>query len=192
MSGNTDNPRIWTGADIYVDLTGAAAAPTTIDDELDPLFKALGIISQDGGISFTDGVTEKKHFGHGNILIRTSYTEAVSSFAVEALEDTDLVFKLSKPGSTSSTAGDVTKRIHRPLNPALSIVPCVIQLVDGTVNARKYLPKVQFSKSGDQKVTDNDIAGFPLTGTILTSTIEDELGNGIEWINLAGAAVESA
>lgn len=185
MSGNTEAARIWDGADTYVDLTGLAVPPTDLDTPLDELWLPLGIITQDGGISFTNSVTETEHYGHGNVLLRTTYGQASKSFALEAVENNDLVWRLKNPGSESSTEGGITKRVEHPIQPSKAIAQVVLALTDGDIAARRWMPKVQFSLNGDEQVTDQAIAGTPLTGKVLAKTLDGYTKpvNGIDWTN---------
>ena len=185
---DVNNARIWTGAEVWVADYGSTA-PTDLTTALDAAFKELGLLTQDDGISSEHSETETEHYAYGNTLVRTSKTKAKDQFKMVAMEDTDLVFHLANPGSESATATGVTTRIRRPRNYGLAIKAVVLELVDGTVAARRYFPRVQFAQTGGGTLTDNAITGREFTATILGDTIGGSLGLDKEWTNDTGAAV---
>lgn len=190
---NTEAVRIWEGADLLVDFTGVAPAPTGLAtlDELDSAWEAVGIITQDGGISQSDTIESTEHFGYGNVFVRESFGKQVSTFTFAAMEDNDVVFRLSNPGSDSATVGGVTERTIKPMRPALAIAQCILLLSDGNYSKLRWLPKVQFSKNGESQTSDNAPSTTPFQGKILTKTVSGVLISGKEWTNAPGAEVSA-
>ena len=185
---DVDNARIWTTAEVWIADYGSTA-PTTIAGALDAAFTDAGIITQDDGIARSYSNSETQHFAYGDLLIRTSYQKSVDAFTFVTLENTDLLFHLANPGSESSTTTGVTTRIARSYNYGLAVKAVVLELSDGDIESRLYLPRVQFKQTGGGTLSDNAIEGREFTGTILASTIGASAGRFKEWTDDPGAVV---
>src|SRR5689334_13641230 len=103
MAGDTDNPRVWVNADVYVGDVGSTA-PTDIDTAIDADFTALGLLSEDG---MTESREDDKtdHYAWGGILVRTTRSKHKRTIKVIALEDNPVVFDLVNPGSEAESVG---------------------------------------------------------------------------------------
>lgn len=161
MAGDTDNPRIWINADVFVaDLD--TEGPDDIDTAwLDlPGWEALGLLSEDGAeISHTGSSDDK--FAWGGIYIRTTFTKNKQSIKVAALEDNPVVQSLVNPLGSAESAGGVTTRhrfIFRPVAKAIGL-----ELVDGDVTRRLVIPHGLIVDPGSEKFSDGDITGRELT-----------------------------
>lgn len=187
-AGDTANVRIWTGAEVYVGDFGSTA-PTDLSTALDADFELLGLISQDDGISGSFSDTETEHWAYGNVLVRTTNTKSKETFQVVALENSDVVYKLSNPGSTSATATGVTTRTYKAPDYSTAIKAVVLELTDGDVTSRMYMPKVQFKRAGSTDISDNAMAARTLVGTILDGTISGTTARRREWTDDTAAAV---
>lgn len=174
MAGDTEDVRIWTGADVYVAPVGTAA-PTDTTTELDAAYEPLGLIDQDDAIGeqFTSDDTD--HYAYGSILVRKTSIKSKVMLQMTALENSDLVFQLANPGSDSETAGGVTTRTTRPKNLGLAIRSFVLEKTDGDVTSRLYIPRGQATINGTRNTSDNEMYGTPLMIDLLAST--DETGS---------------
>lgn len=188
MAGTLANARIWSGADVYVgDLD--ASAPTDTTSELGADWELLGLLDDDAGIgrSFTSERTD--HWAYGSVLVRTTNVKQKRSMTVTALEDTDLVFHLANPGSESEEAGGVTTRTIRQVNEGLALRSVVLELTDGDVTKRIYIPRAQFSEGDSESITDNAIDGTALVLDILSANDgEGGVYSALELTDDSGAA----
>jgi hypothetical protein len=181
-TGSTDNPRIWTGADVYAGPT-STTAPTNPTATLNAGFRALGLLSEDGLTESRDEDTTD-HYAWGGILVRTTRSKHKRTFVVTALEDNDVVFDLANPGSDTSTSGGVTTRtVHVPSTNRQSFV---IQLSDGSTLKRIYIPTGEISAVGEKKYYDAEMAMTELTINVYPDTsgvLYKEFSNDTQTIN---------
>lgn len=162
MAGDTDNPRVWVNADVYVGPT-TAAAPDDIATPLDTDFEALGLLGEDG---MTESRDEDKtdHYAWGGILVRTTRSKHKRTIKVIALEDNPVVFDLVNPGSTAETTAGVTTRTVK--TPAPNKKSFVFEMVDGDITRRLYVPTGEVLDVGDIESSDSALTQKELTVTV--------------------------
>jgi len=177
-NGNTDAARLWSLADLYVgDYTDGTptAEPTDLTTDLGLTYDLVGLLSQEDQIGFSVTAQEADLFAYGNILVRSTYTQEQLVFTATAWEDSDVNFHLANPGSTTEDAGGGnTRRVRKPTNTGLAIKTVVIDLADGEVNKRIWIPKAQVLRTGDSNISDSAISGYPLTIKSLAYTSEED------------------
>lgn len=159
MAGDIDNPRIWAGADAY---TGPldATAPTDAETPLSGDFEALGLLGEDGMEETRDQDTTD-HYAWGGKLVRTTRSKHKRSFKLTALEDNPVVYALVNPGSEEETAGGVTTRtVKVPESDRRSFV---VELLDGDVIKRRYIPTGEVIEVGPVKSSDSEMQMYELT-----------------------------
>lgn len=163
MAGNTDNPRIWVNADVYVGAVGSTQ-PTDTTTALNAAFNAIGLLGEDGMTeSREDEVTD--HFAYGGILVRTTRSKHKRTFTVIALENNQYVFDLVNPGSTRTDDGTTaTDTVYVPNSPNPKCV--ILHLVDGDVIKRRVIPECEVTEVGDVQIADNAMETRELTFTI--------------------------
>jgi hypothetical protein len=160
LSGDTENPRIWAGADVYVAPVGTAR-PTNVSTGLNVAFEALGLLSEDDGITESRNEDITDHFAYGGILVRTTRSKHKRSIKVTALEDNPVVFDLVNPGSlVLSTSGVTTRTVKVPTSNPKAFV---FELVDEDIVKRLAIPTGEVIEVGDVKISDNAIASRELT-----------------------------
>jgi len=163
MAGDIENPRIWSGADVYVGAT-STTAPTNIASPLDAGFKALGLLGEDGA-SETRDQDSTDHYAWGGILVRTTRSKYKRSITVTALEDNLVVLGLVEPGSVTSDTGTVaTTVVSTPSGSDPRSF--VLVLTDGDVTKRRYIPRGEVTEVGDVSLSDSEMTGYELTITI--------------------------
>lgn len=161
--GDTENPRIWVNADVYVAPVGTAG-PTDIDTALNGAFDALGLLSEDGMTESRDQ-EQTDHYAHGGILVRTTKSKHKRTMVVTALEDNPTVFGLANPGSSAVTAAGVTTRtVKIPNQPDPRAF--VLELVDGDITRRRYIPRGEVTEVGEVTIADDEMEMKELTITI--------------------------
>lgn len=169
--GNTDAARMWLKADVYSAAYGTAA-PTDLTTDLTTLgYSLVGLIGQDEGISRTFSSDDTDKFAYGSILTRRTSVKEKVQFGFTAWEDSDLVYKLAHPGSVTSTAGGLTTRVKYGRNLGKAIKALVLELQDGDIHKRIWIPRGQVLLTGDNPIKDNEIAGYPLTVDALGATV---------------------
>ncbi len=168
MAGDTENIRIWETGDVYVGDVGTPA-PTDVESALDAGWEPLGVLHEDG---LTEGydADETEHWTWNAGLGRKTVNHEVHSKKVIALEDTDLVWQLLHPGSTSEESGGITTRTtKRHVNSRKAFL---FEKTDGTVISRKVFPNGEAFQDGEVTSNGQDMAGFPL----MVVAYEDENG----------------
>lgn len=160
MAGDTDNPRIWEGADFYVGDVGATA-PTDVTSDWGADWDPIGLIDEDDGVVQTRDQDVNTHYAYGGILVRTTRSKHRRQIKVTALEDSALVFGLVNPGSTSDTAGGVTTRTV--MVPVSDLRAFGAELRDGGITSRLIIPRGEVVEVGDQEAHDDNMTTYPLT-----------------------------
>lgn len=161
MSGDTDNARIWLGADVYT-APEDTAAPDDLTDAWGAGWEVLGLLSQDG-LTESRSESQTDHWAWGNTLVRSTRRQHKRTFQVTALEDNLTVFELANPGSTSDTTGGVTTRTV--VVPQKDVRAFGFEFVDGDIMKRRIIPKGEVTAVGDVVYSDDGIAMTPLTIT---------------------------
>lgn len=162
MAGDTDNPRLWEGADLYVAPVGTTA-PTDVATPWAVAWKAAGLLSEDGASESRDQ-DSTDHYAWGGILVRTTKSKHKRQIKVTCLEDNLVVFGLTNPGSTAATAAGVTTRtVKVPKSDPRSFG---LELRDGEVTKRRLLPKGEVEEVGEVTLSDSELQAFELTITI--------------------------
>ena len=159
MAGDTDNPRIWAGADVLVAPLGSTV-PTDIATPWDAAFESLGLLSEDGMEQMQESEATD-YFAHGGNFIRNSRTKFKKSIKVICLEDNATVFGLVNPGSTVETDGAITTRTVK--TPVADARMFGIELVDGDVTKRLVIPRGEVTEVGSVNISDADMTAYELT-----------------------------
>ena len=169
-NGTLSAARIWNLADLWI---GEPDMPEpTLEVDLSEAMSLVGLIDDDAGIGNTFSSDDTDHYAYGSILIRKSSVKEKRSMTFTALENSDLVWKLANPGSTSGSVDGVTRRVRKPRNLALAIHSVVLELDDGAIRSRLYIARGQVTQTGDQPISDNDITGYPLSLDVLAANSE--------------------
>lgn len=178
MAGDIDNPRIWLNADVWVGpLTSVAPTDvTTAMTTVDADWEALGLLSQDDGMTETRDQDLTDHYAWGNILVRTTRAKVKFSFQVTALEDNPVVFDLVYPGSTALTQLGVTTRTVKV--PTVNRKSFCFELVDGDITSRRYIPTGEVTEVADISINDSDMAAKQITISVYPD------GNGVTWYDI--------
>src|SRR5215207_11598533 len=178
--GNTANPRIWLNADVWVAPVGTTAPIysnfATPMSTISPLWTALGLLSQDDGMTETRDQDSTDHYAWGNILVRNTRAKIKFSFQVTALEDNAAVFGLVYPGSTSVTNLAITTRTVKV--PTVNTKSFCFEMTDGSIKSRRYIPTGEVSEIADISINDSEMAAKQLTISVYPS------GAGIAWYDM--------
>lgn len=170
MAGDIDNPRIWVGADVYVADYGTGA-PTDTTTPLAADWDAVGLLSEDAGMTESRDQDVTDHYAWGGVLVRTTRSKHKRTIAFTPLEDNPVVFDLREPGSTAETAGGVTTR--KVVVPIPNPKAFLIELVDGDIVKRRYIPKGEVIDVGDVSISDDEMSTTELTISIYPVTHDD-------------------
>ena len=151
-------------------------------------FEALGLLDGEAGMTESREVDQTDHFAWGGVLVRTTNRNHKRTFTVTALEDNDVVWSLVQPGSVAESAGGgVTKRtVKTPVTDPKSFV---VELVDGSITKRRWIPRGEIVSVGDIALNDSEIAAYELTINIYPTTVgADDDVLYIDWTNDPQAA----
>ena len=165
MAGDTNNPRIWLGADVYVAPVGSTA-PVDVSTAWAAAWVALGLLSEDGMTETrNDDVTD--HHAWGNILVRTVRSKHKRTFQVTALEDNKTVWAVANPGSTATSVSPLTTRTVKV--PTTDPRAFGFELRDGGITKRIAVPRGEILEIGATVYNESDIAMKELTVTVYPS-----------------------
>ncbi|MEO3976301.1 hypothetical protein [Streptomyces sp. CAU 1734] len=162
MAGNTANPRLWEGADLYVGPVGTTA-PTDVDTALAAAWKAVGLLSEDGA-SETRDQDSTDHYAWGGILVKTTRSKHKRQIKITCLEDNLIVFGLVNPGSTAATTTGTTTRTVKV--PTADPRAFLLELTDGGVKKRRLIPKGEVDEVAEVTLSDSELTAYELTITI--------------------------
>jgi hypothetical protein len=162
MAGDTDNPRLWTGADFYAAPVGTAA-PTDVATTLAAAWLAVGLLSEDGASESRDQ-DSTDHYAWGGKLVRTTRSKHKRQIKVTCLEDNLVVFGLVNPGSTATTTGGVTTRVIKV--PKQDPRAFLLELRDGDITKRRVIPKGEVDSVAETTMSDSELTAYELTMTI--------------------------
>lgn len=159
MAGNTANPRVWLGADVYYAPVGTTA-PTDTTTAFSGTWVALGLLSEDG-MTESNSATVNEYYSWGGTLVRTTRSKFQRQFKVAVLEDNLAVFALVNPGSTRASAGGVVTRTVK--TPTANAQAFAFEMKDGAITKRIIVPRGEVSEIGDTTFSDSAIASKELT-----------------------------
>jgi hypothetical protein len=161
MSGDIANPRLWEGADLWTAPLGTTL-PTALNTEMTSVaaWKAVGLLSEDGASEGRDEDTSE-FFAWGGKLIRIKRSKHKRTIKVTCLEDNLVVFGLVNPGSTVSTTAGVNTRVIKV--PKSEKVSFCLELVDGDIKRRRFIPTGEVQEVGEVALSDSDLQAFELT-----------------------------
>lgn len=164
MAGNTNAPRIWEGADLWV-APLASTLPAFDADMADP-WKAVGLLSEDGASESRDE-DSNDFYAWGGRLVRTKRSRHKRTITITALEENLTVFGLiNGEGSTFVTDGTTnvnTKTVKIPKSEKLSFV---MELFDGDVKRRRHIPIGEVTEVGEVALSESEMTAYELTITI--------------------------
>lgn len=152
--GDTANPRVWTGADVFSGPVGTTA-PVDVSADWGDGWDPFGLLSEDG-LTEARSETSNDFFAWGGVLIRTVRSKHKRTFTASALEDNPTVFALVNPGSSQSSVSELTTRIVR-VPDGSNPLAFGFELRDGDVTKRLIVPRGEVSKLADLKVSDADM-----------------------------------
>lgn len=162
MAGDTDNPRIWEGADVYVAEAGSTG-PEDVTNPWPDGWDALGLLSEDGLTESRDQDTTD-HYAYGGILVRTTRSKHKRTFKVTCLEDNAVVFGLVNPGSTADTSDGLTTRAIKV--PTTDPRAFGFEFRDGEITKRIVVSKGEVTEVGEVTYSDSEMAVYELTVNI--------------------------
>ena len=173
MAKNSDNARAWYGYDsgLWVTLPGepVPAYPLPpIYDETGTFtppgseFYELGWLSEDGPTQGRERTVERFRGWQGNSVVRTAVTEDDHTFQVQALEDNWVVQQLRYPDSVITTTAGVTQTVVVQQS-GEDVRSGVLDLVDGGVWKRIFIPRLVVDEMGDTSHTAGELTMYEMT-----------------------------
>lgn len=146
-----------TGAVSYAETT--ATAPTDADSPLDPEFRDVGYLSDDGVVEARDRSTNNIVAWQNSDVVRTTITESEMSVQFTMIESNPNSVELFYGQPVDDTDGSV------------EIVPSrtggrravVVDYIDGDKFVRLYLPTAEVTEVGESNLTSGDAVGYDVT-----------------------------
>lgn len=165
MSGDADAARVWLEGDVLVAAVGVTAPTDTTTDWLsvDADWEPLGLLSEDGLTEGRDADSNDMR-AWGGILVRTVRSNEKRTFKVAVLENSDVVFHLLNPGSSSETIGGITTRDIKASVPDPRAFG--FEKRDGYITSRIVVPRGEVTEVGEAVANEQGIESREITVTV--------------------------
>lgn len=140
--------------------------PTNAIDPLDPSFKDLGYVSEDGLTNANTPESEViKAWGGDSVLVIQSDKTDTFSYKLIEITNVDTLKEVYGPENVSGSleTSISIKANNKALPPHIIIIDMVLQ---GAL-MRHVIPNAKISEIGDVEYVDDDAAGFELTVTAM-------------------------
>lgn len=174
-AGDRTNARSWDIIDVYTGIVGTTG-PTDVTTALAAGFTAVGLMA-DESLTRTRNVDRNELRSFGGRMVRVKRSAQSQQFAFTAIENTDKVFKLANPGSTSVTSAGPTPPAGvttRTFKEQTSVeVAMVLHMVEGTVISRLYIPKVEVFSDGDTPMGPSDLYQTAMTAIVYPNSTNE-------------------
>lgn len=181
-AGDTANVRVWLNGDVRVATVGTTA-PTDTSTAWAAGWSKLGLLSEDGLTTEMEN-DSNDFFAWGGIKVKTVRSKFSRTFKVTALENSDVVYKLVNPGSTSATATGITTRTVK--NPTSDIRAFGFEKSDGSTISRIVVPRGEVTEVAEVKSSADEMTMYELTISVYPASDGTQY---IEITNDAAAAV---
>lgn len=159
-----------------------SALPTDEKIVLDPAFKALGLVGQDGVTSAEETSREEVRDWSG-VIVRSLQTEYGMTVTLEFLETKVEVLKaVFGDGNVTEADGLITIIHNANERPAGA---WVFEMKDGDKRTRLVLPNAQITETGERTFSKQDVIRYNVT---LTAYPDEAGNNGYEYIRVAAPA----
>jgi len=159
MAGDVDNANAWDRGVFYSAPKGTTA-PTDTTTAFSATWEDAGLLGESGLTrereqSFTD------KFDWSGTLVRSIKGTEKRTFKVTVIEDNDTVFKLTNPGSESSTTTGVTTRIVKTTT--RNNLAFAFEVGDGETVSRYIIPSGEIVAVGPSVLSREDLTTVELT-----------------------------
>lgn len=159
MAGSVDNANAWDRG-IFYSAPKGTTAPVDTSTAFSATWKDAGLLGESGLTeenekNFTD------RFDWSGTLIRSIKGTEKRTFKVTVVEDNDTVFKLTNPGSTSSTATGTTTRVVK--TSTRDNLAFAFETGDGTTVSRIIVPSGEITNVGPATRSREDIVSREFT-----------------------------
>lgn len=146
-----------TGAVAYAPV--ATAAPNDASTVLDPAYRDVGYISEDGVVETRDRSTNNIVAWQNAATVRTVVTEAAITVQLVMIESNKNSLELFYAAPVDDTDGSVE------IDPAASggRRRFVVDYIDGDEFVRLYLPEAELAEVGDSTLVSGDAVGYDVT-----------------------------
>lgn len=164
-SKNYDNIRIYGDLESEVELAPLGTTLPVDMTTVDPLFEALGWLSEDGAPVTVSTEVKKFRGWQGGGVLRTKVTSTDKSFKIQALEETPLVTSLFFDHGDPVISGIGANKIARiDLPESIGTVAraAIIKFKDGDVDKWLVCEKVEVGDRGDVPHTSADMTIYEM------------------------------
>jgi hypothetical protein len=169
MSGDALNAGVWDGADVYVDLTSAAAVPTDVTAPWATGWTAVGLL--DGSDGFVESRDEQSNdfYAWGSILVASTKSQHTRTITFSALEDNPTTFSLVNPGSAPpvTAAGVTTATVKVPKYVDFSIG---FETREGDKCKRRIVHRARVDKVDDVTDAEDALRVYKITVKLFPET----------------------
>lgn len=179
MSGDATNAALWTGADVYIGAIGSTV-PDDVTTAWDAAFDAVGLL--DGGNGFVESREEESSdfYAWGGLLVKRTKSKHKRTIKFVALEDNDVVFALTNPGSTRTVDEGLTTSVVKVPDAAEFCIG--FEVTDGDTVKRRICERAEVQEVGEVTESEEGLAVVEITVVLYPDT------DGVLYTEIKGAA----
>lgn len=145
----------------------AAALPTTASGIIDPAFKALGYVSEDGIESMGERKIESVKDWNADIIAQLQTEHSVRfGLTLYAVWDKDVLGEVFGPENITPTAATASSGALYAVKETGSVLPrrsWIFDMVNEDKKLRIVLPNAKITSVTEKKFVSSELAGFTIT-----------------------------
>jgi hypothetical protein len=183
MSGNTNNAKIWAGADVFVAWEDeAATAPADVSTPWATGWNAAGLLDPEEGFTESREDESNEFFAWGGVLVKKTKSRHKRTIKFVALEDNDTTFRLVNPGSTRTQDGTSGLTVSTVKVPKYEDFQIGFETTDGDEVRRRVVERAGIEEIGEIKDSETELTVYEITVVLYPD------GEGTLYTELSGPA----
>lgn len=165
MSGNTQNAKIWAGADVYVAWEeDAAVAPADVVTAWGTGWNAAGLLDPEEGFTEAREEETNEHYAWGGVLVKKTKSRHKRTIKFVALEDNDTTFRLVNPGSTRAPDGVNPELLVSTVKvPKYEEFQIGFETTDGDEVRRRIVERAEIEEIGEITDSETELTVYEIT-----------------------------
>jgi len=164
MAGNTDNAKLWAGADVFVGFEDEAPTmPTDVSTEWGAGWGAAGLLDPEEGFTEAREEETSERYAWGGTLVKKTRSRHKRTIKFVALEDNDTTFRLINPGSERTDDGVEGLRTSTVKVPKYEEFSIGFETVDSDSVRRRIVERAEIEEIGEVKDSETEVTVYEIT-----------------------------